>query len=165
MVVSILTLNTQHSKLCRAIACRMAQSGLIVIQVCRARSAVTPCKWPPMYMADMQFQPYGAIVLYVCKQERRKNPKKVIMIDRLKARVHENPKKSDRTICMYSAKVLSMYQVHMQVCTVLLGIIPFLMVYRLHQVCTVTSYPYIPTTTLHWTPWYQIHPSNGPPGE
>ena len=47
----------------------------------------------------------GAIVLYVCKRERRENPKEVIMIDRFKARVRENPKKRDRTIRMYSAKI------------------------------------------------------------
>ena len=56
----------------------------------------------PLLMASyvcgryMQPWPYGVIVLYVCKQERRKNPKTVIMIDRLKARVGKNPKKRDR---------------------------------------------------------------------
>ena len=53
------------------------------------------------------------IVLYVCKRGRRENPKYVIMTFRQKARVRENPKKRDRTIGMYGAKVLSMYQVHM----------------------------------------------------
>ena len=63
-----------------------------------------------MWQICMQFWPsmYGAIVLYVCKRERRENPKEVIMIDRFKARVRENPKKRDRTIRMYSAKVLGM---------------------------------------------------------
>ena len=84
------------------------------------------------YVCDryMQYWPSGEIVLYVCKHGRRENPKNVIMTFRQKARVRENPKKRDRTMDMYSAKVLSMYQVHRYV--PLLGIIPFLMVYRLH---------------------------------